>query len=134
MSSIRHNHSIGVVGVDPGVLSWWRALRGIAALNVCLWLAVLQFVPAGSAQAHLHLALSGVYVLVCAYRSLFPRVDLERLVVVDTPSPASSWAAPRPRSRRSASRCSWGCWSISWRRMPACRRSRRPRGRSRCSW
>ena len=29
-------------------------------------------------------AVSGVYVLVCAYRSVLPRVDLERLVVVDT--------------------------------------------------
>ncbi len=32
----------------------------------------------------LQLALSGIYVLVCAYRSVLPRVDLERLVVVDT--------------------------------------------------
>ena len=67
------------------MLSWWRALRAIAVLNVSLWLAVLQFAPIHGVQAHLHLALSGVYVLVCAYRSLFPRVDLERLVVIDTP-------------------------------------------------
>ncbi|WP_157522127.1 hypothetical protein [Mitsuaria sp. 7] len=85
MSSIRNISSVGLVGADPGVLSWWRALRAIAALNVCLWLAVLQFAPITGVQAHLHLALSGVYVLVCAYRSLFPRVDLERLVVIDTP-------------------------------------------------
>lgn len=32
----------------------------------------------------LQLALSGVHVLVCAYRSVLPRVDLERQVVVDT--------------------------------------------------
>ena len=45
---------------------------------------MLQFGPASGAHSGLQLALSGVYVLVCAYRSVLPRVDLERLVVVDT--------------------------------------------------
>ncbi|HYP70113.1 MAG TPA: hypothetical protein VEP93_04470, partial [Variovorax sp.] len=53
-------------------------------LNVCLWLAVVHLGPANGIHGGLQLALSGVYVLVCAYRSMFPRVDLERLVVVDT--------------------------------------------------
>jgi len=73
-----------VDAVDPGVLSWWRALRALAMLNVCLWLAALFLAPLHGTHAGLQLALSGVYVLVCAYRSVFPRVDLERLVVVDT--------------------------------------------------
>jgi len=70
--------------VDAQVLSWWRTLRALAVLNVCLWLAVLHLGHASGIHAELQLALSGVYVLVCAYRSMFPRVDLERLVVVDT--------------------------------------------------
>jgi hypothetical protein len=85
MSSFRHHLSIGSVGADPATLSWWRALSALAALNVGLWLAVLFAGPSRGVHAQLQLALSGVYVLVCAYRSLFPRVDLERLVVVDTP-------------------------------------------------
>jgi hypothetical protein len=65
-------------------LSWWRALCALAALNVCLWLAVWVYGPVAGVHGGLQLALSGVYVLVCAYRSVLPRVDLERLVVVDT--------------------------------------------------
>jgi len=84
MSSIRHNFSLGLAGADAGVLSWWRALRALAVLNISLWLAVLYFGPVSGARGELQLALSGVYVLVCAYRSVLPRVDLERLVVVDT--------------------------------------------------
>jgi len=84
MSSLRHYIALGVAGADPSVLSWWRALCVLAVLNVGLWLAVWHFGPASGGHAGLQLALSGVYVLVCAYRSVLPRVDLERLVVVDT--------------------------------------------------
>ena len=63
---------------------WWRALCALAALNVCLWLAVWHFGSVSGVHGSLQLALSAVYVLVCAYRSVLPRVDLERLVVVDT--------------------------------------------------
>lgn len=66
------------------MLAWWRALRALAVLNVCLWLAALFFAPVAGAHGNLQLGLSGVYVLVCAYRSVLPRVDLERLVVVDS--------------------------------------------------
>lgn len=52
---------------------------------MCLWL-LAWYVGAGTnGYANWHLALSGVYVLVCAYRSVLPRVDLERLVLVDSP-------------------------------------------------
>lgn len=84
MSSIRHKLLPGLAGADANVLWWWRALCTLAALNIGLWLAVWHFGPVNGAHAGLQLALSGVYVLVCAYRSVLPRVDLERLVVVDT--------------------------------------------------
>lgn len=85
MSSFRHTPSTGVVRADPQVLAWWRLLRALAVLNVGLWLSALLFGSVGGGHGRLQLALSGVYVLVCAYRSLLPRVDLERLVVVDSP-------------------------------------------------
>ena len=66
------------------MLSWWRALCALALLNVCLWLAVWYFGPVSGVHGGLQLTLSGIYVAVCAYRSVLPRVDLERLVVVDT--------------------------------------------------
>jgi hypothetical protein len=84
MSSIRHIIALGLAGADANVLSWWRALCGLAAVNVCLWLAVWHYGPVSGVHGGLQLALSGVYVLVCAYRSVLPRVDLERLVVVDS--------------------------------------------------
>lgn len=85
MSSNHHKLPFGAVAPDAMTLSWWRGLRLLAVLNMGLWLGVLLFGPVHGAHAALQLGLSGVYVVVCAYRSLFPRVDLERLVVVDTP-------------------------------------------------
>lgn len=69
---------------DRRTLAWWRALCVLAALNVGLWVAAWWLVPSRDPYVTLQLALSGVYVLVCAYRSVLPRVDLERLVFVDT--------------------------------------------------
>jgi hypothetical protein len=84
MSSLCHDFALGLAEADPRVVSWWRALCLVSGLNVCLWLAVVHFGRLSGAHGGLHLTLSGVYVLVCAYRSVLPRVDLERLVVVDT--------------------------------------------------
>ena len=75
---------LALADTDANMLSWWRAMCALAALNVCLWLAVWHFGPVSGVHGGLQLALSGVYVLVCAYRSVLPRVDLERLVIVDT--------------------------------------------------
>jgi hypothetical protein len=85
MSSLRHNIVMAVAGADANVRAWWQAMSVLAALNICMWLAVIYFVPVDGVYAGLHVGLSGVYVLVCAYRSVLPRVDLERLVVVDSP-------------------------------------------------
>jgi hypothetical protein len=84
MSSSRHIRLLAPAEADPRVLIWWRALCALAVLNVGLWVAVWHFGPVDGLHGSLQLALSGVYVLVCAYRSVLPRVDLERLVVVDT--------------------------------------------------
>ena len=69
---------------DDRALFWWRALCGLAVMNICLWIAVWRYSPSADSHATLQLCLSGVYVLVCAYRSVLPRVDLERLVVIDS--------------------------------------------------
>jgi hypothetical protein len=67
-----------------GALTWWRILCVLGVTNMCLWLAIWYFGPIANSYYAIQLALSGVYVFVCAYRSIFPRVDLERLVVVDS--------------------------------------------------
>jgi hypothetical protein len=65
-------------------LLWWRALCVLGVLNICLWLTIWYFNEGTDPYFAIQIALSGVYVFVCAYRSLFPRVDLERLVLVDS--------------------------------------------------
>ncbi len=84
MSSSRHTPPAVSAARDPIALSWWRVLCTIAALNVGLWVALWALGPGTGVNAGLQLMLSGVYVAVCAYRSVLPRIDLERLVVVDT--------------------------------------------------
>jgi len=84
MSSLRHFCAVPANWPDTRALSWWRALCALAGVNVCLWLVVWYVGPASGLYAGWQLTLSGVYVMVCAYRSVLPRVDLERLVVVDS--------------------------------------------------
>ena len=73
-------------------VAWWHGwLRAIAVLNVALWplaaVAVIrQHAPPHVASAcYLQLALSGVYLAGCAFRSFLPVVDIPRLVLVDSP-------------------------------------------------
>lgn len=73
-------NSIGKISA----VGWWRALSVLGLSNICLWLLIWRFGSSSDPYCALQLALSGVYVFVCAYRSIFPRVDLERLVVVDS--------------------------------------------------
>ncbi len=65
-------------------LMWWRGLCVLGISNIVLWLGIWHFSPRENPYCAIQLVLSGVYVFVCAYRSIFPRIDLERLVVVDS--------------------------------------------------
>src|SRR5262245_37239371 len=69
----------------PKVWLWWTILRVIAALNILLWLAICLPRAGASSMGSCQVALSGVYVAVCAFRSWRPRVDLERYCLVDSP-------------------------------------------------
>ena len=64
---------------------WWTGLCAVSILNIALWLAAARLDLPESHYRSWQVALSGVYVAVCAFRSLFPRVDLERLCLWDTP-------------------------------------------------
>ncbi len=70
---------------EPKTLRWWRLLSTIAALNVVLWLVTSAVADVGDRYVQRQLALSAVYVLVCAFRSVLPRIDLERYCLWDTP-------------------------------------------------
>lgn len=75
---------------------WWASLSLIAFVNIYLWLWTFCKVTSsnnGTFEStsdqddykRMQLILSGIYVLVCAYRSVFPRIDLERYCLFDTP-------------------------------------------------
>ncbi len=62
---------------------WWLVLKGIAALNIVAWSITAAMVDTSDTMVCAHLALSAVYVTACAFRSVRPRVDLERTALVD---------------------------------------------------
>jgi hypothetical protein len=78
--------------VSAGVVAWWLFLCGAAAINIALWSVVANALllrqPAmpvdAFARSRIQLALSGVYVLGCAFRSVLPVYDIPRLGLFDT--------------------------------------------------
>jgi hypothetical protein len=67
-------------------LLWWLTLCGIAAGNILLWLWTYANAEVSEMNMYrkYHLLLSGIYTFVCAYRSVLPRIDLERYCLFDT--------------------------------------------------
>ena len=70
--------------IDPRLTLWLGSLAALAAFNVGLWIWIARSVSLSSPYAETQLVLSGVYVGVCGFRSLFPRVDLERACLWDS--------------------------------------------------
>ncbi len=72
---------------------WWTALRGVAILNLALWIisaGVLAHRHAGFFSAsefrrqRWMLWLASAYVAGCSFRSFLPRIDLERVCLVQS--------------------------------------------------
>jgi hypothetical protein len=70
--------------IDRRLTLWLGSLAALAALNVGLWLWIARSASLRTPYAETQLLLSGIYVGVCDFRSLFPRVDLERRCLWDT--------------------------------------------------
>ncbi len=77
--------------MSTGVLIWWAALSAVGVLNVGIWLyssAAFLRRKAEAPQLYAarwpHLLLSAGYVLGCAFRSFFPRADVQRIVLYDS--------------------------------------------------
>lgn len=77
----------------PTSLIWWSALCVAALVNVVLWTVSARRLAARRgelpaevyATRHAILLLSAVYVAGCAFRSVFPMVDVPRTCLHDTP-------------------------------------------------
>ena len=73
-------------------LTWWSLLCAVSLLNVTAWIVSVAFLRRRQAQHHpltwasirLQMLLSAGYVLGCAYRSVFPVFDVQRLCLVDS--------------------------------------------------
>lgn len=74
------------------VKSWWIFISILSFVNIGLWLVSLYVFTNKKNTIHpdiymgrrLILILSGIYVLGCAFRSFLPRIDLERICLVNT--------------------------------------------------
>ena len=69
-----------IKSIEPKLILWLSSLAALAAFNVGLWIWIARSASTHSPYAQLQFLLSGVYVGVCGFRSLFPRVDLERIL------------------------------------------------------
>ena len=75
-----------------GVWVWWITLGTVSVANVGLWIysaivfarRKISMKPDIYRWRRIILWLSGIYVLGCAFRSLLPRIDLERLCLVNS--------------------------------------------------
>ena len=78
---------------ETAVLVWWLLLCAIALLNISLWWqcrpspALVESGDVITLRIEAYVArqwtLSGIYTFVCAFRSFFPKIDLERYVLWD---------------------------------------------------
>jgi hypothetical protein len=69
--------------IDRRLGLWIGSLAALAALNAGLWVWIARS-ASRTAYVETQLLLSAVYVGVCAFRSLVPRIDVERICLWDT--------------------------------------------------
>jgi len=75
-----------------GVMMWRGILTAIGAVNITVWLAAALLAgrggvatdPAVRLARRRQLALSALFVFGCAFRSLFPRADVQRICLTDS--------------------------------------------------
>lgn len=64
---------------------WWKFLCIIAVTNILIWALAIYLHSDMQSFSYAQPVLSGIYVMVCAFRSFYPRIDLERYCLFDTP-------------------------------------------------
>jgi hypothetical protein len=66
-------------GADKPVLWWWSLLFVVSAGNLVLWVVIAREMHSlADGYVAQQLVLSGIFAAACAFRSVLPRVDLER--------------------------------------------------------
>ena len=77
---------------STGVLAWWALLTSISVLNIVAWIVVARGFSRRTSSMDARqrrarrwqLALSALFVLGCAFRSLMPRAEGQRIVLFDS--------------------------------------------------
>jgi hypothetical protein len=71
---------------DRLTFRWWQLFCAVSVGNIALWCLAAWGLPwEADVYRSKQLALSGLFVAACAFRSLLPRVDLERMCLWDSP-------------------------------------------------
>src|SRR5215813_3575665 len=70
---------------------WWRLLTLVSGANIAGWFVLYHQLPqlpavrlGGISGVEMMLLLSAAYVFGCAFRSLLPRADVQRICLFDT--------------------------------------------------
>ena len=81
-----------IEGQSTGVLVWWAFLTTASAVNIVFWIVVARgfaqkapsMEPSVRRARKWQLVLSAIFVLGCAFRSLLPRAEGQRIVLYDS--------------------------------------------------
>lgn len=79
-------------GMSPGVLAWWAGLCAVSVFNIGMWRISARTLalqgefggPTVCRFQNRQLLLAAVFVLGCAFRSMLPRTDIQRLGLIDS--------------------------------------------------
>ena len=82
----------GTFTMTSSVLMWWSLLCVVSLVNVLvwttsaalLWRRSFSFCPVAWAAIRVQIMLSGAYVFGCAFRSVLPVFDIQRLCLIDS--------------------------------------------------
>src|ERR1700736_3254904 len=84
MSLEMHARQPALAWSNP-VVWWWGFLTLVSAANIAIWVALYrQFGEQPSSEIGLMLLLCAAYVFGCAFRSILPRADVQRICLFDT--------------------------------------------------
>jgi hypothetical protein len=84
MSLEMHARQPALAWSNP-VVWWWGFLTLVSAANIAIWVALYrQFSEQASSEIGLMLLLCAGYVFGCAFRSILPRADVQRICLFDT--------------------------------------------------
>jgi hypothetical protein len=77
---------VALRGADRAILWWWSFLFLVSAGNLVLWVVIAREVhDLSDGYVARQLLLSGIFAAACAFRSILPRVDLERQCLWSSP-------------------------------------------------